>query len=348
VTVHGTIQNFSMEILMPNQTAGQLGSKVTDGTLLEIYRRTMVISLTDVRMRAMLMAGEIKLGYYNVRGQEVLAAAAMTALREDDYLVTTYRGMHDELAKGTPLKGLWSEYLGRLAGTCKGKGGPMHITDTEHGVMVTTGIVGSGLPVATGLALASQLRGEDRVTVTCFGDGASNIGAFHEALNLASIWTLPVVFLCQNNRWGEHTKYSESTSATNIIDRASSYNMRGVQVDGNDGEAMFVAMSEAVAHARAGHGPTLLEAMTYRMLGHTLGSPSNYMSKEYKEEAKAADPLPRLRAALFARGVSEAQLASIDAAVQAELDEAVEFALASPFADPHEVYLDVLAGEVSA
>jgi acetoin:2,6-dichlorophenolindophenol oxidoreductase subunit alpha len=337
-----------MENEMPDIVAGGSDTTIDNDTMLEIYRRTTVIALTDKRMRAMILAGEIRLGYYCVRGQEVLAAAAMTALRKDDYLVTTYRGMHDELAKGVPLKSLWAEYLGRETGTCKGKGGLMHITDTENGVMVTTGIVGSGMPVATGLALASLLRGEDRVTVTCFGDGATNIGAFHEALNLASIWNLPVIFLCQNNQWAEHTPFSMGTSVENVVDRASSYSMRGVKVDGNDAQAMYAAMRDAVRHARAGNGPTLIEAVTYRIMGHTLGSPSSYMPKDYKATAKAADPLPRLRAALHVRGISDADLDAIDAVVQKDVDEAVEFAVSSPFADPGEVYLDVLATEIAA
>lgn len=318
------------------------------GILLEIYRRTILISRTDERLRAMLMAGEIKLGYYNVRGQEVLAAAAMTALRQDDYLVTTYRGMHDQLAKGLSLKDLWAEFMGKSTGTCKGKGGPMHITDPENGIMVTTGIVGSGLPIGAGLALSSQMRGEDKVTVVCFGDGASNIGAFHEALNLASIWKLPVIFLCQNNRYAEHTPYAGGMSVERIVDRALGYGMKGVRVDGNDPVVMYKATKTAVDRARAGQGPTLIEAMTYRMLGHTFGSPLTYVPKAFLEEAAVADPLPRFRRRLADLGVSDARLAEIESAINKELNEAVEFAMASPYADVSEIRRDVLATEIVA
>lgn len=333
---------------MPGETPEQATDDISAEVLLDIYRRTMVIARSDEKLRSLLMAGEIKLGYYNVRGQEVLAAASMAALRKDDYLVTTYRGMHDELAKGTPPKDLWSEFLGRSTGTCKGKGGPMHITDVDNGVMVTTGIVGSGLPIAGGLALASQMRGEDRVTIVCFGDGSTNIGAFHEALNMASVWNLPVIFLCQNNRWAEHTDFAGGTSVASIVDRAPGYGIRAIKVDGNDAIAMYSAIKDAASRARAGEGPTLVEAMVYRMLGHTFGSPLNYMSKEYMAEAKAADPLPRLRQLLTDRGIDEAKLTAIETAVQAELEEAVAFALASPYADDGEIYLDVLKTEIAA
>ncbi len=157
-------------------------------TMIEIYRRTVLINRTDERFRSLLMNGKLAIVYYPVRGQEVLSAAMMTALRPDDYLVTTYRGVHDQLAKGIPSNLLWAEFTGRATGTCKGKGGPMHTTHPETGVMVTTGVVGSGLPIANGLALASQNNGDGRVTVVCFGDGASNIGAFHEAMNMAQLW----------------------------------------------------------------------------------------------------------------------------------------------------------------
>ncbi len=167
------------------------------------------------------MSGEIALSYYSPRGQEIVAAATAQSLRRDDYVVTTYRGIHDQIAKGVPLRLLFAEYFGKVTGSCKGKGGPMHVTHPESGVMLTTGIVGSGLPIANGLALAAVLRNEDRVVViTNFGDGASNIGAFHEALNLAALWKLPVVFLCQNNEFAEHTTYANGTSCANVADRA--------------------------------------------------------------------------------------------------------------------------------
>ncbi|HEV2530442.1 thiamine pyrophosphate-dependent dehydrogenase E1 component subunit alpha [Phenylobacterium sp.] len=317
-------------------------------TLLEIYRRTVLINRTDERFRALIKSGQLAIAYYSPRGQEVLSAALMTALRPDDYLVTTYRGVHDQLAKGVPVRELWAEYAGRATGTCKGKGGPMHITHPKTGVMVTTGIVGSGLPIANGLALSSQVRGDGRVTVCCFGDGASNIGAFHESLNMASVWKLPVIFVCQNNGYAESTRYADGTSAATIADRGVSYAMRAVTVDGNDPALMHAAAREAVALARAGEGPTLIEAKTFRFMGHYFGDPSAYIPKAEMEAAVAADPVPAFRARLIELQVSETQLAAMEAAIEAELEAAVAYALESPFPDAAEIRRDVFKAELAA
>ena len=202
--------------------------------LLEVFKKARLINLVDERMRSLLRSGKMMAVYYSPRGQEIVAAAMGVHLKPTDYLVTMYRGIHDQLAKGMPLRELCAEYYGKATGTCKGKGGPMHITYPAAGIMVTTGVVGGGLPIANGLALASQLKEDGRVTVCCFGDGASNIGAFHEALNMASLWKLPVVFLCQNNLYAECTKYEDATTVARVSQRAASYNMPGVTVDGND------------------------------------------------------------------------------------------------------------------
>jgi pyruvate dehydrogenase E1 component alpha subunit len=283
-----------------------------------------------------------------VRGQELVSAAMMAALEKADYLVTTYRGQHDQIAKGVPLKPLFAEIFGRATGTCRGKGGSMHITHPESGVMVTTGVVGSGLPIANGLALASQNRKDGRVTVACFGDGASNIGAFHEAMNMAQLWKLPVVFFCQNNHYGEHTAFADHTQCESVASRAAAYGMRGVRVDGNDVEAMYAAANEAVGRARAGEGPTLLEAMCYRMMGHFFGADFSYMPAEHVEEMKAADPLPRLRQVMLDHQFSEAELDSLVAEIDREVDEAAEFAAASPLPGPEEIRKDVFEEEIAA
>lgn len=321
---------------------------VDTDTLLEIFRRTTLINRTDEKFRTLLMSGTLRLVYYPVRGQEVVSAAMMTALRADDYLVTTYRGVHDQLAKGIPPKILWAEFTGKATGACKGKGGPMHITHPETGVMVTTGIVGSGLPIANGLGLSSLLKADGRVTVVCFGDGSTNIGAFHEAMNMASIWKLPVIFLCQNNRYGEHTAFAESTSARQIIDRAPGYGMNAVRVDGNNASEMYSAAKAAVDRARAGGGPTLIEAMTYRMLGHVFGANASYVPKALQEEAVREDPVPKLRQTLLDLQVPEATLAGIEQGVDATIAEAVEFALSSPYPDVSEIRSDVLGQEIAA
>ena len=316
--------------------------------LLDIYTRTMRVARTDEKFRSLLMTGKLASIYYAVRGQELVSAAMMAALEPDDYLVTTYRGQHDQVAKGVPLKPLFAEIFGKATGTCRGKGGSMHITHPASGVMVTTGVVGSGLPIANGLALASQNRGDKRVTVACFGDGASNIGAFHEALNMAQLWKLPVVFFCQNNQYAEHTAFADHTEVDRVASRAAAYGMRGVRVDdGNDVEALYGAAKEAVDRARAGEGPTLLEAMCYRMMGHFFGADFSYMPVEHLAEMKAADPLPRLRQTMLDHQFTEAQLDEIVAQIDREVDEAAEFAVSSPLPGAGELLKDVFEEDIA-
>jgi pyruvate dehydrogenase E1 component alpha subunit len=317
-------------------------------TLLDIYTRTTRVARSDEKFRSLLMTGKLATIYYTYRGQEVVTAAMMAALQPDDYLVTTYRGQHDQIAKGVPLKPLYAEIFGKATGTCKGKGGSMHITHPDSGVMVTTGVVGSGLPIANGLALASQNRGDGRVTVTCFGDGATNIGAFHEAMNMAQLWQLPVIFFCQNNRYGEHTAFADHTKVDSIVTRAAAYGMQGVSVDGNDAEAMYAVAKAAVDRARSGGGPTLIEAMCYRMMGHFFGADFSYMPPGHLAEMAAADPLPRLDALMLAHQFTQGELDAIGAAIDAEIEQAVAFAIESPVPGPEEIRKDVFEEEIAA
>jgi pyruvate dehydrogenase E1 component alpha subunit len=323
-------------------------NRVDQAILVDIYRRMSLIQRSDDRFRAVIKSGKIVAPYYSPRGQEVIPSAISVNLTDDDYICTIYRGIHDMLAKGVPSKLLWAEIAGKATGTCKGKGGPMHITHPSSGVMVTTGIVGSSMPIANGLALAAQIRGEKRVTVAYFGDGAANIGAFHEALNMAAVWKLPVLFVCQNNGYGEHTRYDLATSAKQISDRAIGYQMPGVTVDGNDPLAVYAVARTAVARARAGEGPTLIEAKTFRFHGHVFGDADAYMAPGEKEAAMARDPVPRFRNWLLEGGVPEAELAAIEIAIDREIDEAVAFALESPVPDLAELHTDVLGEEVAA
>ncbi|SNQ52224.1 acetoin dehydrogenase E1 component (TPP-dependent alpha subunit) [Frankia canadensis] len=311
-------------------------------SLLSVYRTAALIKAADEKLRGLLTSGELAVAYYSPRGQEVLAAATSAHLDAQDYLVTTYRGIHDQIAKGAPLDLLFAEIFGRVTGTCKGKGGPMHVTHPSTGVMVTTGIVGSGLPIAVGLATSSSIRGDGRVTVVCFGDGASNIGAFHEALNLAAVWKLPVVFVCQNNLYAESTRYADGTSAARIADRAVGYGIPGERVDGNDAAATLDVVGRAVARARAGEGPTLVEAVTYRFMGHYFGDPGAYMDADEYAAALARDPVPALRARLIADGVAdEATLADIEAEATAKVEAAAAFAADSPLPGVAELTSDV-------
>jgi pyruvate dehydrogenase E1 component alpha subunit len=316
-------------------------------TLLDIYTRTMKVNRTDEKFRALLMEGKVAVMYYCVRGQEVVSAASMAALNDDDYVVCTYRGQGEQTAKGIPAEKWWAECLGKVTGTCKGKGGTMHITHPEKGIMVTTGVVGSGLPIAAGLAMASQNNGDGKVTMVSFGDGASNIGGFHEAMNMAQLYKLPVVFLCQNNRYGEHTAYADHTDTARIADRAAGYGMKGVRVDGNDVIAMYTAAKEAVDRARAGEGPTLIEAMCYRMMGHFFGSDFSYMPPEHIEEMKREDPLPKIRKVMREHQFTEGELDAIVAKIDAEIADAVEKALAAPLPGPEELKKDVFEEEMA-
>lgn len=316
--------------------------------LLDVYRGAVRIHTADETMRGLLTSGELAIAYYSPRGQEVVAAAGLAPLTRADYLVTTYRGVHDQIAKGIPLEPLFAELFGRSGGTCKGKGGPMHVTHPESGVMVTTGVVGSGLPIAVGLALSSQVTGDGRVTVATFGDGASNIGAFHEALNMASLWKLPVVFLCQNNRYAESTRYADCTTAPHIADRAASYGMVGETVNGNDAEALLAAADRAVERARSGAGPTLLEAETYRFMGHYFGDTGAYMDPAEFAAAQALDPVPALRARLLELGVAEDAVTAVERDAKVAVDAAVAFAKDSPPASLDELRRDVYREEVPA
>jgi len=315
--------------------------------LVKLYRTMTMLKQNDERFRSVVQSGRIIGNYYSPRGQETIPSAISLHLQPDDYVCTIYRGIHDSLAKGVPMNLLWAEIAGRATGTCKGKGGPMHITHPASGVMVTTGVVGSSMPIANGLALASKMRGDGRIAVAYFGDGASNIGAFHEAMNMASIWQLPVVFVCQNNRYGEHTKYEYTTAIDRIAKRADAYTMPGIHVDGNDPVAMYEAAREATERARSSGGPTLIEAMTFRFHGHLLGDTDAYMDPGEKQGWMEKDPVPAFRRWLIAEGcATEAELDRMEQEIAAEIEEAMRFALSSPYPEVEELRRDVYEQEV--
>ena len=317
-------------------------------TLLEIYRKATLIKQNDEHVIKQMMAGKLVMPYYSPRGQEIIPSAISVSLDDDDYICTIYRGIHDMLAKGFPLDELWAELAGKVTGTCKGKGGPMHLTCPEKGMMVTTGIVGSSMPIATGLGWAAKLDGRNRVSVANFGDGATNIGAFHESMNMAAVWKLPVIFLCQNNHYAEHTAPEYSRAIDRISDRAAAYGMPGVTVDGNDPDEMYGAAKVAIERARAGEGPTLIEAMTFRFNGHILGEAGHYMDKAIYAEAQTKDPMPVLRARLLSEGIAtEADLADIEKDADSRIVAAIEAAIAADFPDVAELKRDVFAEEIA-
>lgn len=324
-----------------------MSEALNTATHLAMYEKMVLIKLNDDRLHTEIMAGRLVSPLYSSRGQEVIPSAISVNLNPDDYVVTIYRGIHDSLAKGVPINDLWAELAGRVTGTCKGKGGPMHVTHPASGVMVTTGIVGSGIPIGAGLALSSYFKKDGRVTISNFGDGASNIGAFHEGLNLASVWNLPVVFVCQNNRYAEHTSFANGTSVERVADRAASYSMPSIHVDGNDPVAMHAAAKEAIDRARNGGGPTLIEAMTFRFCGHIIGDDSHYIPAEEMAEAKANDPVPKYRQWLIDNGhATEEQLAELETTTTKQIDAAVEYAYSCDYADAIEVKRDVYAHEL--
>jgi pyruvate/2-oxoglutarate/acetoin dehydrogenase E1 component/TPP-dependent pyruvate/acetoin dehydrogenase alpha subunit len=321
----------------------QTHEDVDQEQILRIFETMSRIRAFDDKARSLITSAQAFFVHYPVRGHEIISAAVAAALEPTDYITATYRGLADVVAKGVPLRELWGEMLGRQTGTSKGRGGPMHFADPAHGMMLCTGIVGGGLPIATGLGLGSQLQDDGRVTVCNFGDGATNIGAFHESLNMASVWSLPVVFVCQNNQYGEHTKFSDTSKNASVVDRAPAYAMKAIKVDGMDPVATYLAAVEAVAYARSGAGPVLLECMTFRTLGHVLSDKNEYMDPAELAEQIANDPVPRFRAWLLENGQTEATLADIEAKVTAEVNDAYELAAADPLADP-----ETFAGDVYA
>ena len=315
-----------------------------------IYALMALMKAADDRLSKGIRTGEFLCVYWPSRGQEAIAAAMGVCLRADDQLVTTYRGLHDLIGKGVPLEEIYGEMMGRTVGASRGKGGTMHIAKPENGVMLSTGIVGAGPPVGVGLALAAKRKGLDRVTVVSFGDGATNTGSFHEAANMAALWDLPMVLLCQNNLYAEMTPTEHTMKIEHVADRAAGYGMPGIRVDGNDPLAVADALDEALQRARDGHGPTFIECVTFRFRGHYFGDKAPYIPPEQLAEAVAADPMPRFRDHLVQVGIStddelkrvednaastvEAALQAVMAADSPSIDELEKDVYATPIAYP--------------
>lgn len=298
--------------------------------LADIYRQMSRIHEVDKAIRSGLSAGRFQFTYWPMTGQEAIPATLATLTNASDYMVTIYRGIHDQVAKGVPLKGLFAEAMSRKDGLNKGKGGSPHISDPASGSMLTTAIVGAGAPIANGLALATQLRGEQRITIVNFGDGATSIGAVHEAMNLAGVWNLPIIFLCQNNQIGEYTKISEYTAGADFAARATALGFRGEKVDANDPVAFHALMKDVVGHVRSGKGPVFVEAVTLRLGTHAGFAPNELLTKDELAAGRENWPVPKTRALLLNAGIlTQAELDEIDAAAAAEVAEAVAFAIAS-------------------
>ncbi len=315
--------------------------------LLDLYRTMVRIRRFEETIRDLFFQAQIP-GFVHVSiGEEAVPTGVCAALTDRDYITTTHRGHGHMLAKGGQLKPMMAEIFGRSTGYCKGKGGSMHIVSYDLGILGANGIVGAGIPIATGAALASSFRNNETVAVSFFGDGASNEGTFHESLNLASLWKLPVIYVCQNNGYGEFTKTADSTSVVDIATRAAGYDMPGVIVDGNDVLAVYEVMQHAVRRAKAGEGPTLIEAKTYRWEGHVVGEQAfvgEYRDAAEVDAAKLRCPITLFGERVVATGfVATAELERVQTEVQQELDAAVAFAQASPPPDIAEATRDVFA-----
>ncbi len=308
-----------------------------------IYKTMNQIRYFELKAQSLFEQDKLRGSVHLYAGQEAVAAAVCSLLSDDDYITSTHRGHGHCIAKGAALDRSMAELMGKETGYCKGRSGSMHIADFEKGNLGANAIVGGGIPIATGAALANKLRGDKRVSVAFFGDGASNNGIFHESLNFAAIWKLPVVFVCENNGFGISVPVKQSTSVKDVSVRSKAYNMPGVTVDGNDVYAVYEAAEKAIQRARSGKGPTLIECKTYRHLGHWTGDPQVYRTREEVDWwMKNKDPIKLMREKLLSDGVMEAAaLDVIEEAAKREADQAADYAMASPEPDPARVLDDV-------
>jgi TPP-dependent pyruvate/acetoin dehydrogenase alpha subunit len=301
---------------------------------LDIYRKMQEGRLFEKRANDLFLEGFVKGTSHLGLGQEAVAAGFAAALEPKDMVFCTYRGHVHTLLRGAPMGGLMAELMGRANGICGGKGGSMHLTDVEHGAMGSYAIVGAHMPIAAGAAWAALARGTGQVTVCFFGDGTTNIGAFHEALNLAVVWKLPVVYVCENNLYMEYTAIGDVTAVEHpAADRASAYGLERILVDGNDPDEVHTTARRVVDRARAGEGPSLVEAMTYRHGGHSRADPGKYRPDDEVAEWMGRDPIPMYRERLVSAGVEAGVIDSIDAEVMAAVDRATEEAKGGPVPD---------------
>jgi pyruvate dehydrogenase E1 component alpha subunit len=314
------------------------------GTRLELFRSQVEIRQFEKRAYDLFMQNLVKGTSHLSLGQEAIAAGFGVAMRSDDYTFATYRGHAHTLARGVPMAPVMAELLGRTNGLMAGKGGSMHLTSVEHGMMGSYAIVGAHLTIANGAAWSAQYRNSGQVAVCFFGDGTTNIGAFHEALNYAAVFKLPVVFVCENNLYMEYTPIGTVTAVPRpAADRASAYGLEPIAIDGNDADVVYDAARTALERARSGGGPSLIEALTYRHGGHSRADPAKYRPKEEVAAWMDRDPVVLYRRRLLDLGVAEDELTAIEAAVRAAVDEACEQAKAGPTPGPELLMTDVWA-----
>jgi TPP-dependent pyruvate/acetoin dehydrogenase alpha subunit len=318
--------------------------RVTAAELLTMYEQLALIRRTEKAAHDLFMAGLVKGTTHLAAGHEAVAVGASAALRPDDYVFATYRGHHHAIARGATPEECLAELMSKATGLCGAKGGSMHLTKADRGMLGSYAIVGSHLPMAVGAAWSAMLRETQQVAVAFFGDGATNIGAFHEALNLAAVWKLPVIFCCENNLYMEYTPIASVTAVANpAADRASAYGLPGEVIDGNDVLVVRDSFARAAARARAGEGPTVIEARTYRHYGHSRTDPAKYRTEEELKSWLARDPLLIAREHLRQAGIDDGALEELNADVEQVVTEAIEAAKAAPAPDPKQAHTDVWA-----
>jgi 2-oxoisovalerate dehydrogenase E1 component len=332
---------------MATDIARATGIGLTKERLLGLYRQMLEIRRSEEQLARLHQAGQIPGACHTYIGEEAIATGVCAHLRETDTVMSTHRGHGHALAKGVPPRELIAELLGKATGCSHGRGGSMHLFKPEAGMLGTSGIVGPSILMATGAGYSAMLQGSDRVSVAFFGDGAVSNGAFHEGLNLATVWDLPVLFVCENNLYATEVPFSSITRQPSVAARAASYGLPGIELDGNDVLAVHRAAGEAIERARGGRGPTLLECKTYRTRPHSEGMrDAGYRTTEEIDEWKARDPIARLRDHLLRDALAtEAELGAVDTAVAALIAEAVEFARASPWPDPATAMAHVFSAE---
>ena len=315
--------------------------------LIEMYRTMKKIRDFETKAAELFAEGRIPGFVHLYIGEEAVATGVCANLKDSDYITSTHRGHGHIIAKGGDLKYMFAELYGKATGYCKGKGGSMHIADADKGILGANGIVGAGHNIAIGAGLSAKYRGTDQVCICFFGDGSTNQGTFHESLNMASIWKLPVIFVCENNLYGISMHQSRHQAIQDVADRAVAYNIPGVVVDGNDVLAVYEAAREAINRARNGQGPTLIECKTYRHRGHFEGDPTTYRDEEEVREWLEKDPISRLINYMLENNVAtEDDIKNIDGEIAEEIKEAIKFAEESPFppveAAVEDIYTDIV------
>ena len=314
---------------------------LTTEQLQDAYRQMHVIRKFEEAIRNLYQQGKIRGSFHPCVGQEATAVGGCWALRKDDYMTCTYRGHGQAIAKGLSVRAAMAEMLGKVTGCSRGKGGSMHFTDPSVGLLGANAIVAAGIPHAAGAALAAQLQKKDQIALAYFGEGAVNQGAYLETLNLAVIWKLPLVLVCENNLYSEMTPSHETTSVVETYKRAAAFGFESLQIDGNDVELVYNTVEQAAAKARSGGGPVYIEAMTYRLWGHMMGDPEIYRTKEEVSKAKENEPIARCGHHLLELGCIEADLTRLESEAEAIIEDAVQFAESSPVPEPADAFTDV-------